>query len=190
MGGFFAAFGRGCVAVQQHHVDAALRRHLRNTAAHHARAHNAQGAAVQRRDTGRAVQAFFGLGFAHKQGADHAARDRVAGQVGQVLALHAQGFVHGQLRALVQAALDGQRGRQVVKGLGLQHGVTHHKARRHFGIKRAAAGQGVAFDVPGLDGRGLVQQPAAGCVQQGIGAGNRLHDAFFEALGGVKVLAL
>ena len=64
----------------------------------------------ERRNVGRAVHAFLGLGLVHKQGSHHGARHRATCEGGHVLAFNSKRFVDGQLCTFIQTTLNGQGG--------------------------------------------------------------------------------
>ena len=188
-GVLLALLGGGLLTVNQHHVNAALRRHQCNACTHHARADHAQLAALERLKACGAVHAFFGLGLVDEQRANHAARHGAAREHGHVLALDAQALVDGQLAAFVDAALNAQRRWHVVIGLGLQHGVAHHESRSHTRVQRAAAGNAKAFHIPWLLGCGVGQQPGLGGAQQLLGRYHFVDQTSFLGLHRLQLLA-
>ncbi|MNR16032.1 hypothetical protein D3C85_1326000 [compost metagenome] len=106
---------------------------------------------LARFDSGRATYQLIGLALVDEHGTDHVAGHRVQVQFDEVLALHLQGLVDGQLHAFIQARRDRQRGRQVVESRGLQGGRRPHEQLRQVRLHRAVAtGDTETLLVPGL----------------------------------------
>ena len=172
------------VAVDQHHVDAALGCVQGNPAAHHAGADHAELAAFEGCNCGRAMQALLGPALVDEQGPDHAARDRAQRSYRQqVFALDAQALVDRQQAALVDAALDRQRGWQIALSRRNNHRVANNKTGRHSGVERVATRYLETLLIPGLGGMGLVEQPLPCSGQQPLWRRHRVDQTRLKRLG-------
>ena len=112
-----ALVGAGLVAVDQHHVDAGLRRDEADAGAHEARADDAELLHLGRRHVLRPARALVQFLHRDEQAADHRRRFLGLQDVREVARLDAQRRIHRQLQTLIDALHDGARGRIVVVGL-------------------------------------------------------------------------
>ena len=134
-----ALVGARLVAVDQHDVDAGLRRDIADAGAHEAGADDADLLDLRRRHSRGPPRALVEFLHRDEQRADHRGGFRRAHDLGEVARLDAQREVHRQLQAFVDRLQDRARGRIVVVGLAaidrVGGGPRHHAA---LGIDRPA----------------------------------------------------
>ena len=178
-----ALLGRFLVTIDQHHVDAGLRRDIRDAGAHQAGAEHADLAERVSRHALGPARALVELPHRDEQRADHGGRFGRAQDLGEPAQLDAQRDVHRHLQALVHALQDRARGRIIVVGLAAIDrvgGREHH----HVGLGvDEAAGQLEAVDVPRRLGLGIGLDPLLRGLDEVLGR----HDGVdhLHALGAV-----
>ncbi len=140
--------------VLQHDVDAGLGADVGDRGAHHARAQHDDLGRLERRDVGGPATVPVDLLQVEEERLDHVLGDLARDEVDEVAPLDLAGGVEVDLRALDGRGHDVVR-RRVVRALELlaQVGREGRQVLRELRVRRRAAGDLVALDVPGLDDR-------------------------------------
>ena len=172
-----AALGGGLVDVLEHDLDAGLRAHVRDRGAHHARAEDHDLRGLEGLDRVRPPAVPVDLLEVEEERLDHVLGDLALGEVHEVAALDLQRGVEVDLRALDDRGHDVVR-RRVVRALDLLAQVRREgrQVLRELRVRRQAARDLVALDVPGLLGLRILRDPLLRGRDQLLGRAHELVD--------------
>ena len=188
-----ALFRRRQVAVEQHDLDAGLRRHHGHARAHQASAQHADLLRRHGRNALGTTRALFGGLFRNKQAADHVAGLGIGNDLGEIFGFNTDGRVHRHLGAFIDSAQDRLGRVHVIAGIHVRHGGAAHEHLRESGVERGgrAARHLEILGIPRLHtASGVGLHPRLGGGDDLIGGHHGLRDAKAQGLLRAHVLAL
>ena len=188
-----ALLGCSQVAIEQHHLDAGLRRHHGNARTHQAGAEHADLLRRHGRNALGTTRALFGGLLRNKQAADHVAGLRVSHDLGEILGFNADGGVHRHLGAFIHGAQDRLGRVHVFAGIHVRHRRTANENLREIRVERGGrtAGHLEILGIPRLHAAiGVGLHPRLGSGDDLIGGHHGLRHAKAQGFLRAHVLAL
>ncbi len=178
------------VLVDEHDLQAGLRRDIGDAGAHEARADDADLLELRRRHVGRAAGTLVQLLHRDEERADHRGRLLRPEYLGEVAALDLEAEIDRQLQPLVDRREDGAGGRVVVVGLAAIDRVGRrpdlHAGRRMHLVR----GQLEALLVPGLRRLRIGLEPILGVLDDVGARRDRMDEAGIARRERLHLLAL